>query len=406
MATTARSSPASFFYVAATSAGGRKMGVRAAGSERALVEALRRDRLMLLKSWRLPDWAGASGEGATPLKDQAALNEQLASLVTRGVPVVEALEVAEAVVSNATRERIRRMREHVASGAGFAEACERAGGFDAIAIAVYRASERTGDLGSAAARLAQSARRRLKIGGRAVTMTIYPAVVLTVSVLAGGIMLTVVVPMVGNSLEQIGADLPTYTKVIVGTGRWLRDQALWVMLAVAGLVALVVAGRRRVYHATSSLMRRLPAFRALQTAIESARFFSVMGAMTRTGVPVADALGVAASAVSAPRLRAQLERLRQRLVEGGVFRALIEEVDALPVATRRLLVAAERGGDLDSVFDSLATDMTDEVDRRTDRLMALVEPLLIVFLFLVIGTLLLSIMIPMITMSSRVKGAG
>lgn len=403
---TARTSPASFLYVAATLTGGRKMGVRAAASERALVDALRRDRLMLVRSWRLPGWAGASAEGLTPLRDQAAMNEQLSSLVSRGVPIVEALEVAEAVVSSGTREKIRRMREHVGSGASFAEACERVGGFDVIAIAVYRAAERTGDLGAAAARLAESARRRLKIGGRAVTMTIYPAVVLTISVLASGIMLTVVVPMVGNALEQIGADLPGYTKVIVGTGRWLRDQALWVLMGLAGLTALVVSGRRRVFNAISAFMRRLPAFRALQTTIESARFFSVMGAMTRTGVPVADALGVAASAVSAPKLREQLERLRQRLVDGGVFRSLIDEVDALPVSTRRLLVAAERGGDLDSVFDSLAADLTDEVDRRTDRLMALVEPLLIVFLFLVIGTLLLSIMIPMITISSRVRGAG
>ncbi len=403
---TARTSPASFLYVAATSTGGRKMGMRAAASERALVDALRRDRLMLLRSWRLPDWAGASSEGAAPLRDQAAMNEQLASLVSRGVPIVEALEVAEAVVTAPTREKITKMREQVASGASFAEACERVGGFDVIAIAVYRAAERTGDLGAAAARLAASARRRLKIGSKAVTLTIYPMVVLAISVLAAGIMLTVVVPMVGSSLEQIGGDLPNYTKVIVGFGRWLRDNALWVLMGLAGLAALLVAGRRRVFTFLGGLTRRLPAFRALQTTIESARFFSVMGAMTRTGVPVADALGVAASAVSAPGLRKQLERLRQRLVEGGVFRALIEEVDALPVATRRLLVAAERGGDLDSVFDSLAADLTDEVDRRTDRLMALVEPLLIVFLFLVIGTLLLSIMIPMITMSSRVRGGG
>ncbi len=403
---TAQTSPTSFFYVAATAAGGKKMGVRAAMSERALMDALRRDRLMLLKSWRLPDWAGASTQGATPLKDQAAMNEQLASLVTRGVPVVEALEVAGAVVSPATREKINRIREQVLGGAGFAEACERAGGFDAIAIAVYRASERTGDLGSAAQRLATSARRRLKIGAKAVTLTIYPAVVLAISVLAAGIMLTVVVPMVGNALEQIGADLPGYTKAIVGTGRWLRDNALWVLLGIAGVIALTIAGRRRVFALAGRVMRRLPAMRNLQTTIESARFFSVMGAMTRTGVPVADALGVAASAVSAPKLRKQLERLRQKLVEGGVFRSLIEEVDALPMATRRLLVAAERGGDLDSAFDSLAADLTDEVDRRTDRLMALVEPLLIVFLFVVIGSLLLSIMIPLITISSRVSGAG
>jgi type II secretory pathway component PulF len=77
-------------------------------------------------------------------------------------------------------------------------------------------------------------------------------------------------------------------------------------------------------------------------------------------------------------------------------------VQALPMATRRLLIAAERSGDLETVFSTLAADMAAEVERRSERLLAVMEPALIVTMFLIIGSLLMSIMLPMLTLSSRV----
>lgn len=126
--------------------------------------------------------------------------------------------------------------------------------------------------------------------------------------------------------------------------------------------------------------------------------------MTQSGVVLADALGVAEGAVSHPQLKQQLLRLRNRLIEGGVLRQLIDEVTALPLPTRRLLIAAERSGDLQQAFDTLAMDMAEEVERRSSRLLAVLEPALIVAMFLIIGTIVLAVMIPLITISSRVQG--
>jgi type II secretory pathway component PulF len=149
------------------------------------------------------------------------------------------------------------------------------------------------------------------------------------------------------------------------------------------------------------LARRMPLFRDLILASESARFFSVMAAMTRSGIPLADALGVANDAVGHPVLRRQLGTLRTRLIEGGVLRHLIETVDALPLATRRLMLAAERAGDLETAFDSLASDMAAEVDKRSSRLLAALEPALIVLMFGLIGSMLVAIMVPLITLTRQ-----
>jgi type II secretory pathway component PulF len=150
----------------------------------------------------------------------------------------------------------------------------------------------------------------------------------------------------------------------------------------------------------SRASRRVPLLRDVVLTQESARFFTVMAAMVRSGVTLSDALGVAVNALSHPLLKSQLSALRTKLIEGGNLRTLIDTVSALPLPTRRLLMAAERSGDLDSAFETLAGDMTEELERRSERLLAAMEPLLIVFMFLMIGSLVVSIMVPLMQATS------
>src|SRR5262245_24306491 len=106
---TLASSSGSFFFVAAKVGGGRSVGLRQARNERALAEVLRKERLLLLRSYRLPRWAAQ--EKGLSLKDRAELNDQLAQLLSRGVPLVEALEVTASAVGGGARPIIERMRE-------------------------------------------------------------------------------------------------------------------------------------------------------------------------------------------------------------------------------------------------------------------------------------------------------
>ncbi len=389
-----------FAYVAVRAGGARKFGVRQARTPAALAESLRMDNQLLLRHWRLPAWAAR--ETGLGLKDHLILNEQLAQLLGRGVPLVEALEVAASTVRPGARARMTRLKELVASGSAFADACRTVGGFDNVTIAVYRGAERTGDLAGAAKQLAETARRRLAVSGKAATLMIYPAIVLSISVIVASLMLTLVVPRLGEALAQADIPLPVYSRVVMTVGTWMRDNAAWLLLGLAVIITGLVVARAAVGAAVQASMRRLPLMRDVVVAQESARFFSVMAAMTRSGVTLAEALGVANGAVSHPLLRKQLERLRTRLIEGGMLRLLIEDVQALPMATRRLLIAAERSGDLETVFSTLAADMAAEVERRSERLLAVMEPALIVTMFLIIGSLLMSIMLPMLTLSSRV----
>lgn len=389
------SQPAPFLYLAAGAKGGRSLGVRQARSPRALADELRRDRKILLRSWRLPAWLASEKKLST--KDHVQLNELLAQLQSRGVPLVETLDVIAKTVRPEARPRIERLAELVSQGASFADACHKVAGFDEVTVAVYRAAERSGDLAPAGEQLAVAARRRMAIAGKATTVMIYPLFVVAIGIAVGVGMLVGIIPLIARGLEKAGADIPWFTKILVDAGLGLRANWTWALLIVAAGIVLVVLLRDQLLQAFGRLGRTLPMIKGVVLAQESSSFFSVMAAMTRSGVPLADALGVALRSVNHPILRKQLKTLRERLIQGGVLRNLIEEVTALPLAIRRLLVAAERAGDLETAFGTLADDMCDEVDKQSSRLLALLEPLLLVGLFVFVGAMVMAIMLPMLS---------
>lgn len=393
-------SPGTFLFIAATQQGRRTGGVRVAPSERVLADHLRRDRLLLIRSWRLPGWMG-SPQRAFPLKVMARFNEVLAKLLLRGVPLIEALEVTEEAMPASVRERVAAIRERVAAGSSFADACEKDGALDVITASVYRAAERTGDLGGAAEQLTRTSRRQLALREKSVTVMTYPLIVMSISLVVAFIMLVFVVPMIGEQILRASGDkaLPWYSAWVIGLGMFLKANLVWTLVGLAAAGMLLVLVRKEVFRLLMRGLRRLPAVRGLVVAQESARFFSVMAAMTRSGVTLAESLGVAVRAISHPKMRRQLETVRARLIEGGALPTLIENASTLPLPTRRLLIAAERSGELESAFDTLASDMAEEVDRRSLRLLAVLEPAMIVVMFVVIGSLILSVMIPMISIA-------
>jgi type II secretory pathway component PulF len=389
----------SYVYMAAKPNGQRRFGVRQARDRRTLIDQLRRERLVPLQTWTLPA-SFSTSSGDVGLKDQSEVHRQLAQLLTRGVPLVEALDVVGNAVSGGVRPRVQRIRDLVAAGSSFADAAGQVAMFDRVTLAVYKAAERSGDLGGAAKQLAVTARRQLAIRGKAGTLMVYPVIVMTISLGVIIALLTIVVPRIGQAMMATGATLPLPTRVMIGTGAFLKEQWIWMFVALAAVAVAVFLSRKAILRVVGAVARYVPLLRDVVMAQEAARFFTVMSAMTKSGITLAEALGVATDALGHPQLKGQLVTLRTRLIEGGILRQLIDNVTSLPVPTRRLLIAAERSGDLESAFELLAEDMSEELDRVSARLMAALEPTLLVVMFVVIGSLVMAIMYPIIELAT------
>ena len=397
----AASQPRPYLAIAVKPGGKRTFQMRSATSPSALASQLRKEKLTVLRSVALPQ-AFATGDKKLGLKDNAILNDQLHQLVSRGVPLVEALQVVGNTVTPVARPVVNQMRDMVSSGSSLADAALKTGQFDAVTVAVYRAAERSGDLAGAARQLAVSARRTLSVTQKAQALLIYPVVLAVVAVVVAATLLILVLPNLGDTLKQNGIAIPVYTNVLLAVGTWMRDHLLIVLLIAAGLITGIFIIRKALWARIIALGQRLPFARDVMLASESARFFSVMSAMSKAGVPLADGLATSNQVISHPKLRQQLDKLRDRLISGGVLRNLIEDVDALPLATRRLLLAAERSGDMDTAFGSLAGDMTDEVERQAGRLLAVLQPALIILMTVVIGALLMAILVPVLSAAGNV----
>src|SRR5262249_41329746 len=283
-----------YLVLAAKPNGGRTLGLRRAQSYKALSDQLRRDRLVALKTWTLPQWAGR--EDKVSLKDQAELHLQLSQLLVRRVPLVEAREVTASAVAQSTRPRVERMKEMVSAGSSFSDACAAVDVFDKVTIAVYRSAERTGDLGGAAKQLANTTRRQLAISGKVGTLMIYPMIVLSLSVLVATFLITFIVPRIGHALEASDTKLPGITKAMMAVVLFRQAQALGVLWARGALAFALAASRKKIVAYAPRASRVIPVLRDVVMTQESARFFTVMAAMTRGGVTLADALGVASGA--------------------------------------------------------------------------------------------------------------
>lgn len=387
----------SFVYIASKSTGGKAIGMRTARSHNALAGALRKERQVLVRTWKLPSWATTENEMS--LKDHSEFDAQLAQLLKRGVPLTEALEVASSVVHSSNTDRIMRLRSLVAQGTSFSDACLQVGSFDEVTCAVYKAAEKTGDLAGACEQLSIGARRRLEVSGKAATLMIYPAIVLIIAFFASLVLLTLVIPTIGKSMMTSGINVPKFTEILVALGTMLRANIFYV---IGGIILFIIGcflWRSILAKLAVKLTRNMPFVRDVVLEQELTRFFSVMGSMTKSGIVLSDAISVSSGVISHPKLNKDLNRLQHRLIEGGLFRSLIEKVESLPLPTRKLLVAADQAGDLESAFDALAKDHAGNVDKKTARLMAILEPLLIVLLFVIVGTLILAIMLPMMNMA-------
>ncbi len=396
------SQPDSFLYLAARIDGKKKLGVRSASDEGLLARELSGQKLVLIRSWRVPQWLAGQSDKPISLKDQAEMASQLAQLLSRGVPLVETLEVVASAVSPKAKPRIERLREQVRQGKSFSQASRETGAFDEATSAVFAAAEKTGDLAGASLQLASNARRRIKIKETAQTLMFYPLIVLTISIMVGVFMLVFVVPQVAEAMQSAmgqGNELPAATRILADLGLFIRANPLLILGSLGTVAVALVLLRHSIAIGVRKAAHVVPVLKDVTLAQESARFFSVMAALATGGVPLADALGVANQTIHHVKLRAQLDQLRKSLIEGGVLRSLIEKIEALPMGTRRLLIAADRAGNLDRAFESLADDHTEMVERLSGRLLAVLEPLLIVAIFVVIGGMILAIMAPMLSLS-------
>lgn len=347
---------------------------------------------------------GSSGRALSPAESVVFL-QQLATLLDAGMPLVEALgSIAEGMESRRARQSVAGLRQQVLEGRSLADAMG-AQGFDEIMRNMVAAGEETGQLNAVAERLAQLLEHRQQLRQDILSAVLYPLIITGFGLLVMVFLLTVVVPQVARVFARAGGDLPWLTQALIHVSGALREDGLWMLAGLIGMVAAYRLAVRRpeIREARDRFLLSLPGVGLLLRKIETARYARTLGMLLSGGVPVLSAMLIAAQSVGMLPIRQAVLEARESLREGESLAARLGRSGWLPHLAVRLIAVGEQSGRLDAMLLRVAESYETESARSLKRLVTILEPMLVMLMAVLVGALAMAILLPIMEMNELVR---
>jgi len=328
---------------------------------------------------------------------------ETATLLRAGLPVDQTLDVLVKFAEKpAVRDILKRVVDKVRGGTSLADAMAAQGDtFDRFCIGMVRAGEAGGALDLALTRTADFMERSQKARQSFKSALLYPAILLLSAVISIAIMVTVVIPNFQQIFADAGYDLPLATRIVMGAGT-IAQRFWWLplVLIIAGFALL--SARRRTSEGRIDLARRalaVPLIGDLLTKSEIARFGFTLGMLLANGVPLVSGLAVAREALDNAAIAAAVGEVERQVKEGKSFAAPLAESGMFPTLATHLVRIGEESGKLEEMLFRVADIYDGEVQRATQRLLTLLVPILTFLMAVLIGGIIISILMPMLSIS-------
>jgi general secretion pathway protein F len=398
-------------YEAVNAAGEVLKEETAASSQDALIQKLRDQGLLPLAVEEAD--AGLLGRSlGLPLlgarnrvsqREIGLLTQQLAKLLRAGLPLDRALTILISVNDEERMQKLlSRVQERVRGGSTLADALEdQPGVFSRLYLNMIRAGEASGSLEVVLERLAEFMERTKALKDTVASALIYPMILLTVAGLSVVILLTYVVPQFQSLFEDAGKALPVSTQVVIVVGEALRGY-WWVGVL---LIALLIGFFQRQLSRPESRYRwdrlflRLPLVGDLIAKVEMARLARTLGTLLRNGVPLLGALAIVKETLTNRVLADAVGAVAENLKAGQSLAEPLMEQGAFPSLAVHMIRVGEETGQLDDMLIQVADTYDDEVQTTVKRMLALLEPVLILGLGIVIAGIIMSILMAIISVN-------
>ncbi|UCP00126.1 GspF family T2SS innner membrane protein variant XcpS [Metapseudomonas lalkuanensis] len=402
---------AAFEYLALDARGRQQKGVLEADSARQVRQLLRERQLAPLevRATRVREQAErgrfslARGLSA---RDLALVTRQLATLVQAALPIEEALRAAAAQSgSSRIQSMLLAVRARVLEGHSLASSLrEFPSAFPELYRATVAAGEHAGHLGPVLEQLADYTEQRQQSRQKIQLALLYPVILMCASLAIVAFLLGFVVPDVVKVFIDSGQTLPLLTRGLIGLSDLVKHWG-WLMLLV--LIAAFVGARwalrdpnlRQRWHA---LMLRIPLVGRLVRATDTARFASTLAILTRSGVPLVEALGIGAEVISNRVIRAHVVVAAQKVREGGSLTRALEGSGQFPPMMLHMIASGERSGELDQMLARTARNQENDLAASIALLVGLFEPFMLVVMGAVVLMIVLAILLPILSLNQLV----
>jgi general secretion pathway protein F len=403
---------AAFEYAALDVRGRQKKGVLEADSLRQTRQLLRDQGLVPLNVEPASEHKARSSGGGFSFRrrlgplDRVLLTRQLATLIAAGLPVEEALH---AVAQQSERQHVRALvmgiRSRVLEGHSLASSlAQYPRSFNDMFRSTVASGEQSGHLDQVLENLADYQERQFESRRDVEMAMLYPVVLSLLAFAIVGALMVYVVPDMVGVIENMGQELPTSTRILIGLSEFVQGY-WWLLLAL--VIGGVAGGRWLLAQPGIRLSwdRRklgLPLLSRITRSSNAARYANTLSILTSSGVPLVEAMNIAAEVVSNKWLQRRLGDSTQRVSEGSSLRAALEGVGHFPPMLLHMVASGESSGELDAMLDKVARYQQAEVERIVTTLVRLFEPLMLVVMGGVVMFIVMAILLPILNMNQLV----
>jgi len=340
-------------------------------------------------------------------KDLAPFSRQMAAMLSAGMPIVAALETLEEQAANPNfKVVIGSLKRNIEGGGSFSESLLQIPDvFDVLYVNMVRAGEQSGQFAETMRRIGElleaSARLRRKVKS---AMT-YPVVVLSLSLIIASGMIIFIVPVFAGMFSDFGGKLPGPTQFLVDLSTYAKKYAI---VIIPGIVLAVWSFKKWKKTAAGAwtldqFVLKAPVFGVLIQKVAVARFSRTLSQLVQSGVPILNALEIVAKAAGNLVIEAAIMDARKAVEHGDTLSSGLEGKDCIPKVVVRMLSAGEKTGKVDEMLASVADTFDDEVEAMLASLTSLLEPLLMVFLGVIIGGIVVCMFLPIFKMVEVIK---
>ena len=399
-----------FLWKGRTLAGESQSGEIEVGRQEEALEILRKKKI-LVTSMR-PKSGGIAlpkfGGSGISTKDLAIFTRQFATMISAGLPLVQCLDILAKQSSKPSFGRvIGEVTREVESGSTLSDALGRHRAvFDDLFRNMVAAGEAGGVLDEILMRLATYIEKADALKRKVQSALVYPVVVLTVALGATAFMLVFIIPTFAKMFSDFGGELPLPTKIVLGLSNFMIGYWWALLLGIAGLV--VLASR---YYATEvgkrtvdGMMLRIPVIGDVLLKGAVARFTRTLGTLISSGVPILSGLEITSRTSGNMVISEAIMTARTSIREGETVAAPLKSSGVFPPMVVQMISVGEQTGALDEMLTKIAVFYEAEVDTAVDTLTSIIEPVMIVIMGGIVGTMVVAMYLPMFKLISVVAG--
>jgi type IV pilus assembly protein PilC len=343
-----------------------------------------------------------------PLGELAIFTQQLASLLVAGLPLVQCLEALQDQTEDGVfRIIIRDVRADISSGNSFSASVRKfPRAFNSLFISMVEAGEASGALAEILGKVAAYFEATVKLTKKVKSAMTYPIAVIALAIVLVNVLLIFVIPVFADMFADFGAKLPMPTQMLINTSNFLKHNFHWVVLGAALLwwsgkkLVSTPKGRR----AKDQALVRAPIFGSLVHKIALSRFCRTYATLIRSGVPILRTLEIVAGASGKVQVEDACTEIARHVSQGGQVSEVLAVNPFFPPMMKHMVKAGETTGNVDGMMNKIADFYDVECDATVASLTSLIEPLLIVFLGIVVGGIVMAMFLPIFQLGAVAGG--